>query len=141
MITNWVNGEAREAANAATFETIDPWTQEPHNMVVLSSRSDVDAAVTAARTAFDEGPWARMSYTERGALMHRLADLIEANADELAAADSADMGKPLKAMLSKDVPRAAQNVRFFADHARLTPSEMYPTEGGITPTPATNQLV
>ena len=130
MIPNWINGEAREASGGATFETIDPWTQEPHDNVALSSREDVAAAVAAARAAFDEGPWARMSYGERGALMHGLADLIEANADELAAADSTDMGKPLKAMLSKDVPRTAQNFRFFADHARLAPSEMYPTEGG-----------
>lgn len=130
MIPNWINGEAREASGAETFETIDPWTQEPHDNVALSSREDVAAAVAAARAAFDKGPWARMSYGERGALMHSLADLIEANADELAAADSTDMGKPLKAMLSKDVPRTAQNFRFFADHARLTTSEMYPTEGG-----------
>ncbi len=130
MIPNWIDGEAREASDSATFETIDPWTQEPHDKVVLSSRTDVAAAVTAARAAFDEGPWPRMSHRERGALMHRLADLIESHAAELAAADSTDMGKPLKAMLSKDVPRAAQNFRFFADHARLAPSEMYPTEGG-----------
>ena len=71
-----------------------------------------------------------MGFAERGAILHRLADLIEANADELAAADSHDMGKPISAMLTKDVPRAAQNFRFFADHARMAASEVYPTDTG-----------
>ncbi len=130
MIENWIDGKAREAGDGATFETIDPWTQTPHDTVALSSRDDVDAAVGAARRAFDDGPWPKMGFAERGELLHALADLIEASADELAAADSHDMGKPLRAMLGKDVPRAAQNFRFFADHARLAPSELYPSDTG-----------
>jgi len=51
--------------------------------------------VLAARRAFDEGPWPRMGFAERGALLHRFADLIEANADALALADTTDMGKPI----------------------------------------------
>ena len=130
MITNWIDGVAREAASRATFETIDPWTQVAHDTVALSGRDDVDAAVDAARRAFDGGPWARMGFGERGAIIHRLADLIEEHADELAAADSHDMGKPISAMLTKEVPRAAQNFRFFADHARMAASEVYPSDTG-----------
>ena len=130
MITNWIDGTACEADSGETFETIDPWTQVAHDTVALSGRTDVDRAVDAARRAFDDGPWRRMGFAERGAILHRLADLIEANADELAAADSHDMGKPVNAMLTKDVPRAAQNFRFFADHARLAASEVYPTDTG-----------
>lgn len=130
MITNWIDGKAAEADSGETFDTIDPWTQVAHDTVALSGRSDVERAVDAARRAFDDGPWPRMGFTERGAILHRLADLIEANADELAAADSHDMGKPIGAMLTKDVPRAAQNFRFFADHARMAASEVYPTDTG-----------
>ena len=130
MITNWIDGKPATADSGATFETIDPWTQVAHDTVALSGRADVDRAVDAARRAFDAGPWPKMGFVERGAILHRLADLIEANADELAAADSHDMGKPIAAMLTKDVPRAAQNFRFFADHARMAVSEAYPTDSG-----------
>ncbi len=130
MITNWIDGAPREAASGSTFDTVDPWTQVAHDSVALSGRDDVAAAIGAARRAFDEGPWARMGFGDRGALIHRFADLIEQHADELAAADSHDMGKPISAMLGKDVPRAAQNFRFFADHARMSASEMYPSDTG-----------
>src|SRR6478736_2513696 len=71
-----------------------------------------------------------MGFAERGALLHRFADLIEANADALALADSRDMGKPVADARGKDVPRTAQNFRFFADHARLATSEVYPMDSG-----------
>ncbi len=130
MITNWINGKPKEAASGEVFDTINPWSQTSHDTVALSGQEDIDAALDAARDAFDSGPWPQMGFGERGALLHRLADLIMENADELAAADSKDMGKPLSAMLAKDVPRTAQNFRFFADHARLSASEMYPTDSG-----------
>jgi aminomuconate-semialdehyde/2-hydroxymuconate-6-semialdehyde dehydrogenase len=71
-----------------------------------------------------------MGYAERGRLLHRLADLIESHADELARADSTDMGKPIGDMLHNDVPRAAHNFRFFADHARLSKADAYPMDSG-----------
>ena len=84
----------------------------------------------AARRAFDEGPWPRMGFAERGALLHRFADLIEANADALALADTTDMGKPISDARGRDVPRAAANYRFFADHARLSTGEVLPMDSG-----------
>jgi len=86
--------------------------------------------VLAARRAFDEGPWPRMGFAERGALLHRFADLIEANADALALADTTDMGKPISDARGRDVPRAAANYRFFADHARLSTGEVLPMDSG-----------
>jgi len=68
--------------------------------------------VLAARRAFDQGPWPKMGYAERGALLHRFADLIEANAELLALADSTDMGKPVSDARTRDVPRTAANYRF-----------------------------
>jgi aminomuconate-semialdehyde/2-hydroxymuconate-6-semialdehyde dehydrogenase len=130
MIGHVIDGEVRKASDGGTFETIDPWRQAVWEDVALGTRDDVGAAVTAARRAFQEGPWPRMGMSQRGAVLHRLADLIEAHADELADADTSDMGKPLSDMRGKDVPRAAQNFRFFADHARLSTAEVFPMDSG-----------
>jgi aminomuconate-semialdehyde/2-hydroxymuconate-6-semialdehyde dehydrogenase len=130
MIGHVIDGEVRKASDGGTFETIDPWRQAAWEDVALGTRDDVDAAVVAARRAFRDGPWPRMGMAQRGAVLHRLADLIEARADDLADADTSDMGKPLTDMRGKDVPRAAQNFRFFADHARLSTAEVYPMDSG-----------
>ncbi|HEV3365441.1 MAG TPA: aldehyde dehydrogenase family protein, partial [Acidimicrobiia bacterium] len=128
MITHVIDGEPRKASDGGVFETVDPWRQASWEEVARGTRDDIDAAVAAARRAFNDGPWPRMGYAERGRILHRLADLIEANAAALAEADTSDMGKPLSDMLGKDVPRAAQNFRFFADHARLSTADVYPMD-------------
>lgn len=125
-----IAGEEVASIDGATFESVDPWTRRPWATVALGSAEDAARAVHAARSAFDEGPWPRMSHEERGAILHRLADLLERHADELAAADTADMGKPIAQTRGHDVPRAARNFRFFADHARLTPAERFPMPSG-----------
>jgi aminomuconate-semialdehyde/2-hydroxymuconate-6-semialdehyde dehydrogenase len=125
-----IGGAERESLDGARFDSVDPYTQETWASVALGGAPEADLAVTAARTAFDAGPWPRMGFAERGALIHRLADLIEAHADELAMADTRDMGKPVSDAKGKDVPRAAQNFRFFADHARLATAETLPMDSG-----------
>ncbi|NMH95788.1 aldehyde dehydrogenase family protein [Pseudonocardia acidicola] len=125
-----IDGEELGSADGARFDSIDPWTREPWAQVALGGAAEADRAVTAARRAFDSGPWPRMGFAERGALIHKLADLVEAHADELALADSRDMGKPVADAKGKDVPRAAQNFRFFADHARLAMAETLPMDTG-----------
>lgn len=112
------------------FTSIDPFTREPWAVLPLGGADDVELAVRAARRAFDEGPWPRMASGERRALLHRFADLIEEHAEELAMADTRDMGKPITQSLGNDVPRTAMNFRFFADHAHLAPSETYPMDSG-----------
>jgi aminomuconate-semialdehyde/2-hydroxymuconate-6-semialdehyde dehydrogenase len=131
MIGHFIDGQERGSREHKTFDDIDPWTQRVREQVALGERDDVDDAVRSARRAFDEGPWPRMGFEARGAILHRLADLIEAHKEELALADSSDMGKTLTAMRTKDVPRSAQNFRFFADHARLATSEAYPSDIGV----------
>jgi aminomuconate-semialdehyde/2-hydroxymuconate-6-semialdehyde dehydrogenase len=118
-----------ESIDRARFDSIDPWSQEKWADVALGGRPEADLAVTAARRAFDSGPWPRMGFTERGRLLHRLADLMEERTDELATADTRDMGKPI-AQSRHDVARAALNFRFFADHAKLAPAEALPMDGG-----------
>jgi aminomuconate-semialdehyde/2-hydroxymuconate-6-semialdehyde dehydrogenase len=125
-----IGGEERESLDGARFDSVDPYTQETWASVALGGAAEADLAVTAARTAFDDGPWPRIGFAERGALIHRLADLIVEHADELAMADTRDMGKPVTDARGKDVPRAAQNFRFFADHARLATAETLPMDTG-----------
>lgn len=131
MIGHFIDGQERGSREGKTFDDIDPWTQRVREQVALGERDDVDDAVRSARRAFDEGPWPRMGFEARGAILHRLAELIEQHKEELSLADSADMGKTLTAMRTKDVPRAAQNFRFFADHARLATAEAYPSDIGV----------
>lgn len=110
--------------------SIDPFTRRPWAAAATGNHTIVAGAVASARAAFDCGPWPTMGFTRRGALLHRLADLVEKHAEELALADTRDMGKPISDSLGKDVPRAAQNLRFFADHARLSSAEAYPMDSG-----------
>jgi aminomuconate-semialdehyde/2-hydroxymuconate-6-semialdehyde dehydrogenase len=125
-----IDGEEVPSLDGVTFESIDPWERAPWATVALGSAPDAHRAVDAARRAFDEGPWPRLGHVERGRILHRLADLIEERGDELALADTTDMGKPIAETRGHDVPRSAQNFRFFADHARLTPAEMFPMPTG-----------
>jgi aminomuconate-semialdehyde/2-hydroxymuconate-6-semialdehyde dehydrogenase len=129
-IQHVIDGACVESVSGHTFPTVDPWTREAYAEVALGGAADVDLAVTAARRAFDEGPWPRMGFTERGRLLHALADLVRSHSDELALADTRDMGKPITDARTKDVPRTAQNFAFFADHARLVTAEALPMDTG-----------
>ena len=111
FIPHVIDGQEAESVSGARFASVDPWLREPYAEVALGGPEDADRAVRAARRAFDEGPWPRLGYAERGALLHRFADLIEANADALALADTTDMGKPVSDARGRDVPRAAANYR------------------------------
>ncbi|MEU5099355.1 aldehyde dehydrogenase [Streptomyces sp. NPDC020996] len=124
-----IDGVEGESLDGARFDTVDPWTRAAWAEVPLGGAADAGRAVTAARRAFDEGPWPRMGFAERGRILHRLADLMEEHTDELALADTRDMGKPL-VQARHDVARSAQNFRFFADHARLSTGETLPMDSG-----------
>jgi aminomuconate-semialdehyde/2-hydroxymuconate-6-semialdehyde dehydrogenase len=130
FVPHVIDGEETESASGERFTSVDPWTREPWADVALGGADDADRAVQAARRAFDQGPWPRMGYAGRGALLHRFADLIEANAELLALADSTDMGKPVSDARTRDVPRTAANYRFFADHARLATGDVLPMDTG-----------
>lgn len=127
---NIIDGDEAKSTSGATFASIDPFTQSQWAEIALSDRADVDHAVAAARRAFDSGPWPRLGYGERGRILHRLADLLEAHASELGMADTRDMGKPITQSRSNDVTRAAANFRFFADHARLSMADALPMDSG-----------
>jgi len=130
FIPHIIDGREVESLDGKRFESINPYTRKPWAEVALGGRLDAERAVTSARRAFDEGPWPKMGYAERGKILHRLADLMEKNVQELAEADTQDMGKPITDMKVNDVPRSAYNFRFFADHARLSGAESYPSDTG-----------
>lgn len=132
MITfgHFIDGVEIPSASGLTFQSIDPFTRQPWAEVALGSQEEADLAVAAARRAFDEGPWPRMTAGKRRELINRFADLIIEHGEELALADTRDMGKPITQSLGNDVPRTAQNFRFFADHAHLTPAEVLPMDSG-----------
>ncbi len=92
----FIDGKWQPAQSGKTFETINPATEEVLANVAEGDAADVELAVKAARKAFEDSPWSRMDARERGRLMHRLADLLEEEIDELAALETLDNGKPVK---------------------------------------------
>src|SRR2546423_11950136 len=89
-----INGKWVDSVSGKTFPTINPSTGEVITQVAEADAADVDKAVAAARAAFDKGPWRKMSASQRGVLMNRLADLLEEDAGELAEPETVDHGKP-----------------------------------------------
>src|SRR5256886_12103439 len=83
-----IGGKWLDSVSGKTFATVNPATGETICQVAEGDKADIDLAVKAARKAFEDGPWARMSASERGRLINRLADLIEQNKEELAALES-----------------------------------------------------
>ncbi|WP_369812714.1 aldehyde dehydrogenase, partial [Kineosporia sp. R_H_3] len=124
-----IAGQEVPSIDGATMASVDPFTRRPWATVALGGQKEAELAVAAAREAFDSGPWPRMGFEKRQAVLHRLADLMEEHADELALADTHDMGKPVT-QAHHDVARSVWNFRFFADHARLATGDVYPMDSG-----------
>lgn len=124
-----IDGEEVESVDRQRFDTVNPWTRQKWAEIASASATDADRAISAARRAFDEGPWPRMGRRDRAALMHRLGDLMERDAHVLASLDTTDMGKP-HTQAMQDVARSVQNIRFFADHQRDAIAEMMPMDSG-----------
>jgi acyl-CoA reductase-like NAD-dependent aldehyde dehydrogenase len=109
-----IDGERVPAADGRTFETVDPATAIAITSVAQAGAADVDRAVRAARRAFDEGPWPGTAAAERARLIAKLAELVEANAQELAELESLDNGKPMKLAKIVDVAGTVAQLRHFA---------------------------
>ena len=124
-----IDGEEVPSLAGKTFDVWNPWTREVWATAAEAGPEDAAAAVASSRTAFDEGPWPRLGRAARAAAIHKLADLMEERADELARLDTTNMGKPL-AQAKHDVARSAWNFRFFADHQRDHCGEVYPMDSG-----------
>ncbi|CAL8465907.1 g5443 [Coccomyxa elongata] len=127
-----INGKFEDAASGKTFETYDPRTGEPLMTVAEAQAEDVDRAVKAARQAFDEGPWPRMSGRQRGNIMNKLATLMEKHSEELATLESLDNGKPYAVALAADVPLSVEHLRYYAGWADKIYGQTIPVEGKMT---------
>lgn len=124
-----INGKFVDAIGGETFGTEDPRTGEIYTQVAEAQEADVDAAVKAARMAFDHGPWPRMTGRERGAVLYKFADLMEQNTHELAVLESLDNGKPLSASMGGDVPLSVEHIRYYAGWADKIHGKIVPTGG------------
>ncbi|MCP3427119.1 5-carboxymethyl-2-hydroxymuconate semialdehyde dehydrogenase [Rothia sp. AR01] len=113
-IRHYIGGRHVDSADGDTFDVIDPVTNEPYIRAASGKQADVAAAVAAARTAFEEGPWPRMLPRERSRILQRIADIVETRGDRLAEMESYDSGLPITQALGQ-ARRAAENFRFFAD--------------------------
>ena len=113
----FINGQWADSASGRTFETPNPATGETLARVAEGEAEDIDRAVKAARKAFDEGPWGRMTPSERGRIIWRIGDLIYEHLDELAQLESLDNGKPFAVAQAADVPLAADLFQYMAGWA------------------------
>ena len=125
-----IDGRFVDAVDGRTFDTIDPGTGRVLATVAEGSERDIDRAVEAARRAA-EGPWSKMSPSDRGRIVHRIGDLIAEHAEELAELESLDSGKPASAALAVELPLAADMFWYMSGAARringttVTPSVPY----------------
>jgi len=128
-----INGKWTDSASGKTFPTYDPATGEVMTQVAEGDREDINRAVSAARQAFDRGPWRRTTPAERGKMIWRLADLLEDHLEEFAELESLDNGKPLTIARVADVPLAADLLRYMAGWATKIEGNTIPISVPYTP--------
>ncbi len=125
----FIGGKWQESRSGKRFATISPVSEKVIAEVAEGDASDVDAAVKAARTAFDSGPWSRADARDRGRMMNKLADLMEANLEELAALETLDNGKPIRDARAADLPLAIDCLRYYAGWADKLTGDTIPIRG------------
>ena len=130
-----IDGQWVEAVSGKTFETFDPATEERLGRVAHGAAEDIDLAVAAARRCFDDqrSDWRRMTPSERGKVIHRIGDLIEAHADELAVLETLDNGKPLTIAKAADVALAADLFHYMSGWATKIEGHTVPISGVTSP--------
>jgi len=124
-----INGKWVNSLSGKTFPSYNPATGDVLARVAEGDKEDIDLAVKAARAAFENGPWRKMSASQRGRLIWKIADLIDANKEELAELEMLDNGKPLKVARAADVPLAADLFRYMAGWATKIEGNTIPIAG------------
>ncbi len=120
-----VDGRHVESVSGRAFKTLNPATEEVIATVAEGNEIDVDLAVVAARRAF-EGPWRTMRAADRGKILFRLVELMKQHADEIAALESLDAGKPIAGVLRQDLPAAIDTLTYYAGWADKMTGEVVP---------------
>jgi 4-(gamma-glutamylamino)butanal dehydrogenase len=111
----FIDGRFVDAASGETFATENPANGEVIAQVTSGGPAEIDAAVAAARRSFDDGRWSRMAPADRKTVLLRFADLIEANAEELATLDTLEAGKPITDTRDVDLPETVKTFRWYAE--------------------------
>src|ERR1700680_640130 len=128
-----INGKWVNAASGKTFPTYNPATGEVLAQVAEGDREDINQAVKAARNAFDNGPWRRMTASQRGRLIWKLGDLLEQHTEEFGYIESLDNGKPLNIAKAADVPLAVDLFRYMAGWTTKIEGNTIPLSVPYTP--------
>ena len=128
----FINNEYVDAQSGRTFETYNPANEQLITSVAEADAADVDLAVKAAKEAFQQGSlWRTSDASYRAKLMHRLADLIERDATQLAALESLDNGKTFRTALEDDIPVTTDTLRYFAGWADKIHGKTLPVSGNF----------
>src|SRR4051812_22874334 len=124
-----IDGKWVPASSGKTFNSIDPSTGEVLARVAEGDKADIDLAVKAARRAFESGPWAKMSASQRGRIIWKIGDLLAENVEEFAELETLDNGKPISVSRVADVPLAADLFRYMAGWATKIEGSTIPIAG------------
>ena len=125
----FIDGRFVDAESGETLATLNPHDNSVIANVAMAGKADIDKAVAAATRAFPA--WSRMAAADRGRILLKLADLIEANTEELARLESLDTGHPLRDSRALDVPRTAACFRYFGGMADKFQGDVVPVETGF----------
>ena len=128
-----IDGKWVDSVSGKTFATLDPSTEEPLVQVAEGDKQDIDLAVKAARRAFETGPWRKMTASERGRVVWKLADLMEQHLEQFAELESLDNGKPIGVARAADVPLAVDLFRYMAGWATKIEGTTIPISVPYTP--------
>lgn len=128
-----IDGQWVDSASAETFDTLDPATGEIIGKITKGNAADIDSAVAAARQAFEAGPWPSMTPMERSQILWKIADVMEANIDELAELETLDQGKPLYIGRWAEIPGAINQFRYFSGLATKIEGSTIPTSINYQP--------
>ena len=126
----FINGEWTNSSDGATFDTYNPATGETIAKVAHATKEDVDRAVKSARKALEKGAWGKMDACDRGKLMFKLADLIEANSEELARLEALNCGKTITDSRG-DVGGMLNGLRYYAGWADKIEGKTVPVRGSF----------
>ena len=126
-----IDGKEVSSLTGKTFTTLNPATEEVLEEVAEASDADIDRAVRAARSAFDDGPWGRMPPWERGRLIGKVADIIRRKSDGLAMMDALDGGKPYKDNKYGDIPCCIRIFEYYGGVPDKYRGVVVPSEQGL----------
>ena len=134
----FIDGQWVDAEGGETFPSVAPSTGEQIADIAKASRADAARAIDAARRAFDDGPWPRMSGAERAGRLRRVAEIIGERTQEISEIEARDGGGTIKKAMFADVPGGASSFNFFADCAENEPDEI---EHGESPFPPAKSVI